>query len=148
MLILPLLACLHPDSGIPLDSTDTTDSGTDACPGLDCRDQLDLLVLGVDGSPSDGFGGTLSWTDADPVAFNCWDDTSAFDGGMCLGDGGVRFWTYAASYALSVFEGDDAPWWAGTLTPSWTAPYDSEECGHYCWMAEEVVQLEPCEGCG
>jgi hypothetical protein len=36
----------------------------------------------------------------------------------------------------------------GTIVPSWDAPYDSEECGHSCYLAEESVTLEACDGCG
>lgn len=136
MALLLLLAC-QPD----LD-------GASDCPGLDCRDELTLQVFSPDGSPSTSFAGALTPPDADPIALACHAPGDSFDGGYCDGDGKVRIWTYAESYALTVYEGMDAPYWSGTITPAWTAPYDSDECGHYCWIAEEAVLLEPCEGCG
>jgi hypothetical protein len=135
--------------GCPLSEKDDTGSDTipPTCPELDCRDMLTLTVLDVSGSPSDGFSGTLTPPDASPISFQCWGESS-FEGGMCLGSGQVVLFAYAESFSLWIDEGDDAPYFTGTLTPSWQAPYDSEECGHYCWIAEESVQLEPCKDCG
>lgn len=141
--MLLLLAC----RASPDPSAETGDSA-DACVQIDCRDALTLEVLGVDGGPSEGFGGQLTDAEGLGIQFSCWTQDESFEGGYCRGEGRVELWTHSASYQADLYEGDDAPWFSGRLEPSWTAPYDSEECGHYCWLAEETVQLEPCEGCG
>lgn len=135
-----LLACVPPASV-------NDDSAPDPCPMLDCRDTLSLTVLGVDGGPSlwfsynvDAGGTTLSGI--------CGASPDTQPDAICYGDGRVDLHVYSESLDVLVAEGDDAPYWSGTLTPSWTAPYDSEECGHYCYIADETIQLLPCEGCG
>ena len=143
-LIVALVGCLE-----RRDDSGATDGGAaSACPELDCRDQLTLTVLGVDGSPSGFLEGALSPPDASPIPFWCGAELRDFEGGQCLGGGQVGLWVYGERFGLWVDEGDDAPWWSGTLAPTWDAPYDSPECGHYCWRAAETVTLLPCDGCG
>jgi hypothetical protein len=49
---------------------------------------------------------------------------------------------------VSIFEGPDGASFGGTIVPSWEAPYNSDECGHFFYLAEETVTLEACDGCG
>lgn len=126
-------------------STPPDDSGAE-CPMLDCRDTLSVTVLAVDGAPSDAFNYRAT-ADGVSISGTCTEPASQPDA-TCLGDGRVDLYLYGATVELGVDEGDDAPYWSGTLTPAWEAPYDSEQCGHYCYLAEETVQLEPCDGCG
>ncbi len=133
-----LVACTlgDKDSGVPVE-----------CPGLDCRDELTLTILSPDGSPSDGFTGNAT-IEGGAASFSCFGSASTQERAACGEDGVLRLYLYATTVYLGVAEGDDAPYWSGELTPSWTAPYDSDECGHYCYLAEERITLLPCEGCG
>lgn len=134
--LLLLLAC----------TSSPPDDSSGACPMLDCRDTLSVTVLAVDGSPSDAFNYRAN-ADGVAISGSCNGPASQADAN-CLGDGRVELYLYGTSVELAVDEGDDAPYWSGTLTPTWAAPYDSDACGHYCYLAEETVQLEPCDGCG
>ena len=145
-LLASLLAC-SPDK--PDDSSPGSGDTGDACPMLDCRDTLTLTVLGVNGAPSDWFTFNVTATvSTETSSGSCGSEPHSQEGATCYGDGRVDVYLYGESVELFVAEGDDAPYWFGTLTPTWTAPYDSDECGHYCYLAEETVQLLPCEGCG
>lgn len=138
-----LLACETTDSN--------GDSGTavgDSCPQLDCRDRLTLTVLDPDGDPADTYSGSVTTPQLDEVVFSCPSDADSFPGGYCDDDGEVATYIYGLTVEVNVSAGDDAPSFSGELTPVWEAPYDSPECGHYCYMAEETVQLVPCDGCG
>ncbi len=137
-----LLAC----TGI---AGDDSTKGVDPCPMLDCRDTLSLSVLGVDGSPATSFEFRIQPPDgASLISGTCGGDPVSNPDATCYGDGRVDVYTYGETLEVAVSEGDDAPYWSGILTPAWTAPYDSEACGHYCYLAAETVQLVPCEGCG
>ncbi len=143
MLIL-LLAC---DLKLGGDSNPVT--GTEPCPMLDCRDTLSLTVLRVDGSPALDFEYRVQPPDGGAlVSGSCNAEGASSADALCYGDGRVDVFVYGETLEVSVSEGDDAPYWSGTLTPVWTAPYDSEACGHYCYLTSETVQLVPCEGCG
>lgn len=148
MLTLLMAACILVLPGKDGAPPPVDDSGPTACVELDCRDTLTLNIVSTTGRPSGWFAGTLSPPDASPVSFVCGAEASTFDGGVCNGDGSVSLWVYAESFSLSVDEGDDAAYYYGAVTPAWTAPYDSEACGHYCYVAEETVELVPCEMCG
>jgi len=129
--------------------TDSTAGGTaEPCPGMDCPDELTLQIRSPDGSPSDAFGGWAELQDGTRSSFACGDTVEAFDGGRCLGDGSVALNLHGSTVMVWVDEGDDGPWFSGELTPTWDAPWDSEACGHYCYIAEETITLEPCDGCG
>jgi hypothetical protein len=123
-------------------STPSLDSGP-ACPGLDCVDTLTLTVLNPDGSPADRFSGSASGPDGVEVAFACDDSASADADPRCRGEGRVELLLYGASVQVHVDQGDDAPSFDGAVEPAWEAPYDSEECGHYCYLAEASVTLVP-----
>jgi hypothetical protein len=126
--------------------SDTDTAGGADCPMLDCRDALTLVVLDPDGTPADrSFGG---WVEAGGVrtTFSCFGG-EPFDGGFCNANM-VTLYVYASTFDVYVDQGDDAPYWSGDVTPVWDAPYDSPECGHYCWLAEDTVQLDPCDPCG
>lgn len=140
---LALLAAIACTGGDDSDSNPVTE-----CPGLDCRDAISIFVLGVDGSPALSFAGTVTPPDSEPIDFTCTGTQSWFDEGICNEDGSVTLWVYAESLGVNLAIGEDAPYFSGDIAPAWTAPYDSEECGHYCYIALETVQLEPCEGCG
>ena len=140
-MILFLLACGSPgDSG--------ADSGGDLCPMLDCRDALSLTILSPDGEPSAWFD-VSAYVDGVAVgSWMCGSTGESFEGATCYGDGRVDLYLYAEVLEIHASEGADAPSWSGSLSPAWTAPYDSEACGHYCWLADETIELEPCDGCG
>ena len=126
-----------------------TGGGQEPCPALDCRDALTLHVLDTDGLPLDAFTGSLQTDGGDTIHFSCDATPSEFSGGACGGDGTVTLYSYASTYTGEIDVGiDDGPTWAGELTPEWTAPYDSPECGQTCDVAEESVQLVPCVDCG
>lgn len=141
MLTLLLLACTGvPDDTAFGDDTSEDDTG-DTCPGLDCRDSLTVTFLDPSGTPTGSFFGDAQVDGVGVATFNCNDASSTFEGGLCLGEGRLELWVYAAVVSFAVFTGDDAPEFRGDVTPAWTAPYDSEECGHYCYIAEETAQL-------
>lgn len=142
-LISSFLACKTTDSS----GNDDTALG-DECPQLDCRDRLTLVVLDPDGSPADSYSGTVSTPQLDAVEFSCPSEADSFPGGYCDDGGEVATYIYGLTVEVSVSAGIDAPSFTGEITPVWTAPYDSPDCGHYCYMAEETIQLEPCDGCG
>lgn len=139
MLLVLFLAC----AGSGADSDTMT-----ACPGLDCRDAVTLTVLDPAGSPMTWFEGNFLTGAADEIEFSCGWTSSSFDGGVCEGQGVVTLFTYTPTLSGWLDGGDDAPSWAGTITPEWTAPYDSEDCGHYCYLAQQEITLDPCDGCG
>lgn len=139
-LLLAALGCPAGEDSAPIDVTQ--------CAELDCRDAISIFVLAVDGSPALSFAGTVTPPEAEPIAFTCTGTQSWFDEGICNEDGSVTLWVYGESLTVSVAIGDDAPYFSGDIAPTWTAPYDSEECGHYCYIAQEIVVLLPCEGCG
>lgn len=119
------------------------------CAEMDCQDALTLRVLDTDGMPLSAFTGALQADGGDPVHFSCDATPAAFSGGICGGDGTVTLFSYGSTYTGEIDIGiDDGPYWAGEFTPAWTAPYDSPECGHYCYIADESVQLVPCDSCG
>jgi hypothetical protein len=136
-LLLTALGCSGPGS-------DTASP----CPGLDCVDSLTLTVLNPDGTAAERFGGWAAGADGAQVRFACGDTPLTDPGARCLGDGRVEVLLYGETVEVYVDQGDDAPYFTGTVTPVWEAPYDSEECGHYCYLSEASVTLDPCEGCG
>ena len=138
--LIAAFACTCAEDSAPLDQTQ--------CPGLDCRDAISLFMLDPAGAPALSFSGTVTVADSAPIAFTCTGTQSWFDEGICNEDGSVTFWLYGETLTVSVAEGEDAPYFSGDITPTWTAPYDSDECGHYCYIAQESVQLVACEGCG
>lgn len=137
-LISSLLACKTTDGNANSDT-----SLGDQCPQLDCRDRLTLLVLNPDGSPADSFSGTVTTPQLDAVEFSCPSEADSFPGGYCDDVGEVATYVYGLTVEASVSAGLDAPSFNGELTPVWTAPYDSPDCGHYCYLAEETIQLVP-----
>lgn len=94
------------------------------------------------------FEGNFLTTAGAEIEFSCGWTSSTFADGTCEGQGVVTLHTYTPSLSGWLDGGDDAPSWSGTITPEWTAPYDSEACGHYCYLAEEEITLDPCVGCG
>ena len=138
--LLTALACTGTDDSAPIDQTQ--------CAELDCRDAISIFVLDVDGSPALSFSGTVTLADATPIDFACSGTQSWFDEGICNEDGSVTLWVYGETLTVSLAKGEDAHYFSGDSAPAWTAPYDSQECGHYCYIAQETVQLVACEGCG
>ena len=138
--LLLLLACAGSGSG-----TDTMS----ACPGLDCQDAITLSVYDPGGTPTTWFEGNLLTEAAEEIEFSCGWTSSSFEGGVCEGEGRVTLYTYTPTLTGWMDAGAaDGPSWSGTITPDWTAPYDSEACGHYCYLSEEDVTMEACDGCG
>lgn len=129
-----------------VDSSDR--ESAEPCAGLACPDEITLRILSPDGRPSVAFGGWAEVPDGTAVSFTCGSTPEAFDGGRCLGDGAVALNLYGSPVTVWVDEGDDAPWFSGQVSPAWDAPWDSETCEHYCYIAEETITLEPCDGCG
>ena len=128
---------------------DTADTGIGAaCPMLDCQDALTVTVLNDGGTPESSFSGTATPSEGDPVAFSCDAGVGSGAGFHCLSGGQVELNVHGETVELSVSEGPDGASWSGTLTPEWDSPYDSPECGHYCDLAEETVELEGCGDCG
>ena len=142
ILLTGLTAC-----AIDEDAPKPADSGT-VCPGMACPDELTLSVISPDGNASTRFAGWARLTDGTETNFSCGSEVESFDDGRCLGDGRVALYLYGETIELWVDEGDDAPWFSGTISPAWDAPWDSDECGHYCYIAAESVTLLPCENCG
>ena len=132
--------------GCPSPGADTSQVNT--CPGLDCADALTLTVLDPDGAAAVQFSGHVTRTDGTLLSFSCGDAPVTDDGAVCLGSGQVQLMVYGEVLDVYIDQGDDAPFFSGTITPAWDAPYDSEECGHYCYIAEESVSLVPCDDCG
>lgn len=142
--ILPLLV----GCGI-LDATkDSGDSGMTACLGMECRDAMTLTVLGVNGEPEQSFSGTATPAQGEAVSFVCEGGTGSGLGYSCQADGVVQLYVYADVVTVYVSQGPDGASWSGDLRPEWDAPYDSEQCGHYCYLTDASVTLEPCGDCG
>jgi hypothetical protein len=119
-----------------------------ACPGLDCVDSLTLTVLDPSGAPAERFGGWAAVGDGARISFVCGDTPLTDPGARCRDEGRVELNLYGDVVDVYVDQGDDAPNFQGSIAPTWEAPYDSEECGHYCYLSEVSVTLDPCDGCG
>ena len=133
MTLIALVACA---------TTDTKDGDPvgEPCPGLDCQDALTLTVTDPDTAPVTAFHG---WLDAGQgqVTFDCTTQGGCADGVLTLHE-------FALTLGLRIEDDEMTLAWEGELTPPWEAPYDTEECGHYCWMVDVAVALEPCDDCG
>jgi hypothetical protein len=113
------------------------------CPGLDCIDSLTLTVLDPSGARVERFGGWASVADGAEIAFSCGDTPVTDAGARCLGEGRVELVLYGDTVTLHVDQGDGGATFDGSVEPVWEAPYDSEECGHYCYLSEATVTLAP-----
>lgn len=136
--LLLLFAACEPEDGLDLG---------DACPGLDCRDQLTLSFTNALGEPTSDFELTLYESRSIVGTLSCPSNTGDLPNATCL-EGGAALYVYAESVEILVSDTlVSGAGYAGFITPAWEAPYDSEECGHYCYLAEERVQFEGCMDC-
>jgi len=125
-------------------SGDTDSSVTTPCPGLDCRDQLTLRVQDEAGVAVTRF--TATWDDGAGYAgtLDCANGNDGDGSAYCV-DGTLNLFFYGPSIAVEVVDAACELGVSTTIEPGSTAPYDSEACGHYCYIADEPLVLAPAD---
>lgn len=124
-------------------------AGTAPCPALDCRDALTLRLVDETGAPVTAFVAT--WDDGAGFAgeLDCASGTGGSGSAYCV-DGTLTLFFYGPTVQVEVVDAACTHAVSTTVEAAWEAPYDSEDCGHYCWIGDETLTLEPvdleCEG--
>ena len=137
MLLFPfaLIACA------PTAAIDTTESAP--CPGMDCIDTLTLRAIEPGGTVTPVRGTYGDDAGEATRAFDC--TAGAADAGeaLCRSDGSIDLFVYGRTLRVNVDTADGALGFHGAVSPEWDAPWDSEACGHYCYLATLDVALTP-----
>ena len=140
---MALLLLLAGCPGTPGDSGSTT---TTPCPMLDCRDEVTASVRYEAGGTTSAFTLSATFGDGVPQEATCPGAEVAF--GYCDAER-FHLWTAERTFHLTVVDTACTAMFAEDVSPAYTQPYDSPECGHYCDVAELSVVLEPADfDCG
>lgn len=132
--ILTLSACSPTLEGQPTDAP---------CPGLDCIDTLTLRAMDSAGAVVPVRGTIGDEDGANTQTFDCTSSATESGAAQCRSDGSADLYAYGRTLRVNIDTADGALGFHGTLSPAWEAPWDSEECGHYCYLATLDVALAP-----
>ncbi len=119
------------------------ETGDAPCPGLDCIDTLTLRAIGPEGAVTPVRGSVGDDAGEATRAFDCTPGAAEAGDATCRSDGAIELILYGRTLRVNIDTADGVLGYHGSMSPAWDAPWDSEACGHYCYVASLDVALTP-----